>query len=42
MVLKTEKQKIRLEKIIERLIKSPRLVWNPRYAMPSDREPNKK
>jgi hypothetical protein len=35
--MKTEKQKLRSKMIIERLIKSPRLVWNPRYVMDSDK-----
>jgi len=32
-----KERKLRSQMIIERLIKSPRLVWNPRIVMPSDK-----
>ena len=32
-----EIKKARSKMILERLIKSPRLIWNPRYVLPSDK-----
>lgn len=36
-----EIKKARSKFILERLIKSPRLAWNPRIVMPSDKKVRK-